>query len=335
MRNAPPNPQAKMLGYMMPGMMVVLFLRFPAGLNLYYAVQNIAALPQQWLIAKERATSTSGDAVAERREGAREETQSVAWIAGGDRADAAPRGGRHDRRDRDRARARRAGDRAPERTRRAAHRRRGARTIPLDRRAAPSWRSCARRRWRADRPGDRDELSGAPLLHGRGHAGAHARTADSWCRRSRSKRCSPPARARRLPGEFTRRAVANGKLDLLQAEAAADLVDALSPAMHRAALRQLEGGLTARVGSLREQRARSRGAARLRARLPRRGRRPAAARARSPSAPSGCSPNSTRCSRARAPERSCARARSSCSPDRRTAGSPRCSTRSSGARARS
>jgi YidC/Oxa1 family membrane protein insertase len=55
MRNAPPNPQAKMLGYMMPGMMVVLFLRFPAGLNLYYAVQNFAALPQQWLIAKERA----------------------------------------------------------------------------------------------------------------------------------------------------------------------------------------------------------------------------------------------------------------------------------------
>jgi len=56
-----------------------------------------------------------------------------------------------------------------------------------------------------------------------------------------------------LPGEFTRRAVANGKLDLLQAEAAADLVDALSPAMHRAALRQLEGGLTARVGTLRDR----------------------------------------------------------------------------------
>ena len=55
-----------------------------------------------------------------------------------------------------------------------------------------------------------------------------------------------------LPGEFTRRAVANGKLDLLQAEAAADLVDARSPAMHRAALRQLEGGLTSRVGALRE-----------------------------------------------------------------------------------
>ena len=55
LRNSPPNPQAKMFGYLMPGMMTVFFLTFPAGLNLYYAVQNVAALPQQWLIAKERA----------------------------------------------------------------------------------------------------------------------------------------------------------------------------------------------------------------------------------------------------------------------------------------
>jgi YidC/Oxa1 family membrane protein insertase len=55
LRNSPPNPQAKMFGYMMPAMMTVFFLNFPAGLNLYYAVQNLAALPQQWLIAKERA----------------------------------------------------------------------------------------------------------------------------------------------------------------------------------------------------------------------------------------------------------------------------------------
>lgn len=50
----PPNPQAKMMLYVMPVMMMVLFLRFASGLNLYYAVQNIASLPQQWLIAKER-----------------------------------------------------------------------------------------------------------------------------------------------------------------------------------------------------------------------------------------------------------------------------------------
>jgi YidC/Oxa1 family membrane protein insertase len=54
MRNAPPNPQAKMMGYILPVMMTVLFWRFASGLNLYYTVQNIAALPQQWLIARDR-----------------------------------------------------------------------------------------------------------------------------------------------------------------------------------------------------------------------------------------------------------------------------------------
>jgi tRNA modification GTPase len=55
------------------------------------------------------------------------------------------------------------------------------------------------------------------------------------------------------PGEFTRRAVLNGKLDILQAEAIGDLVDARSSAAYRAALRQLDGGLSRRVRTLREQ----------------------------------------------------------------------------------
>ena len=55
MRGAPPNPQAKMMAYVFPPMMTVFFLNLASGLNLYYAVQNIAALPQQWLIARERA----------------------------------------------------------------------------------------------------------------------------------------------------------------------------------------------------------------------------------------------------------------------------------------
>ncbi|MBL8998464.1 MAG: tRNA uridine-5-carboxymethylaminomethyl(34) synthesis GTPase MnmE [Gemmatimonadetes bacterium] len=55
-----------------------------------------------------------------------------------------------------------------------------------------------------------------------------------------------------LPGEFTERAVRNGKLDLLQAEAVADLIDARSRAMHRAALRQLSGALSHRLGALRD-----------------------------------------------------------------------------------
>jgi tRNA modification GTPase len=54
------------------------------------------------------------------------------------------------------------------------------------------------------------------------------------------------------PGEFTRRAVLNGKLDLVQAEAVGDLIDATAPAQAAAALRQLEGGLSRRVAALRE-----------------------------------------------------------------------------------
>jgi tRNA modification GTPase len=54
------------------------------------------------------------------------------------------------------------------------------------------------------------------------------------------------------PGEFTRRAVLNGKLDLIQAEAIGDLIDATAPAQAAAALRQLEGGLSQRLSTLRE-----------------------------------------------------------------------------------
>lgn len=55
-----------------------------------------------------------------------------------------------------------------------------------------------------------------------------------------------------LPGEFTRRAVLNGRMDLIQAEAVGDLVDARSGALQAAALQQLDGGLSRRVAALRE-----------------------------------------------------------------------------------
>jgi YidC/Oxa1 family membrane protein insertase len=54
-RNTPPNPQTKMMMYLFPVMMTFLLANLASGLNLYYAVQNLAALPQQWLIANERA----------------------------------------------------------------------------------------------------------------------------------------------------------------------------------------------------------------------------------------------------------------------------------------
>jgi len=50
----PPNPQTKMMTMVMPVMMTVLFLNFPSGLNLYYAVSNVVSLPQQYFINKAR-----------------------------------------------------------------------------------------------------------------------------------------------------------------------------------------------------------------------------------------------------------------------------------------
>ena len=60
--------------------------------------------------------------------------------------------------------------------------------------------------------------------------------------------CMPQAPGPAAPGEFTRRAVLNGKLDLVQAEAVGDLIDATAPAQATSALRQLEGGLSRRLG---------------------------------------------------------------------------------------
>jgi tRNA modification GTPase len=55
-----------------------------------------------------------------------------------------------------------------------------------------------------------------------------------------------------LPGEFTRRAILNGKLDVLRAEAIGDLIDARSRGGQHVAVHQLDGGLSRRVLTLRE-----------------------------------------------------------------------------------
>ncbi len=55
------------------------------------------------------------------------------------------------------------------------------------------------------------------------------------------------------PGEYTRRAYLNGRVDLLQAEATADLIEAASPALAQVALQQLERGLSRRIETLRTQ----------------------------------------------------------------------------------
>lgn len=57
MRNTPPNPQAKMMSYIMPAMFTLFLYREAAGLNLYYATQNLATLPQQWHLSRTRGMS--------------------------------------------------------------------------------------------------------------------------------------------------------------------------------------------------------------------------------------------------------------------------------------
>ena len=55
------------------------------------------------------------------------------------------------------------------------------------------------------------------------------------------------------PGEFTRRAFLNGKLDLAQAEAVADLIDAASARAARAAMRSLDGEFSREINLVRDR----------------------------------------------------------------------------------
>lgn len=54
MPEAGKNPQMKMMMYFMPPFFGFIFMQFPSGLNLYYATAQLATIPQQMLIARER-----------------------------------------------------------------------------------------------------------------------------------------------------------------------------------------------------------------------------------------------------------------------------------------
>lgn len=56
-----------------------------------------------------------------------------------------------------------------------------------------------------------------------------------------------------LPGEYTQRAFLNGKMDLSQAEAVADLIASSSAATHRLAMSQMRGGFSKELADLRNQ----------------------------------------------------------------------------------
>lgn len=55
------------------------------------------------------------------------------------------------------------------------------------------------------------------------------------------------------PGEFTRRAFANGRLDLTQAEAVADLIASRNAAAHRMAMHQMRGGISQKLAQLHDK----------------------------------------------------------------------------------
>lgn len=59
MKGMKSNDQQKMMMYLMPAMMLFFFFKMAAGLNLYYLVQNLASIPQQWLIAHERSKAAA------------------------------------------------------------------------------------------------------------------------------------------------------------------------------------------------------------------------------------------------------------------------------------
>jgi YidC/Oxa1 family membrane protein insertase len=59
MRGMKANEQQKMMMYLMPAMMLIFFFSMASGLNLYYFIQNLASLPQQWLISQERSKAST------------------------------------------------------------------------------------------------------------------------------------------------------------------------------------------------------------------------------------------------------------------------------------
>ncbi|MEN8375621.1 MAG: membrane protein insertase YidC [Gemmatimonadota bacterium] len=63
-----PNPQLKFMMWFMPIFMLVILLRFAAGLNLYYASSNVARLPQQLYIMKERRKAHERQAAKKEKE---------------------------------------------------------------------------------------------------------------------------------------------------------------------------------------------------------------------------------------------------------------------------
>jgi tRNA modification GTPase len=89
-------------------------------------------------------------------------------------------------------------------------------------------------------------FTGEDVLELQGHGGSVV--LDLLMRRVLSLGCRPAR-----PGEFSERAFLNGKIDVTQAEAVADLIDAGTAAAARAAVRSMQGEFAARIGALQSE----------------------------------------------------------------------------------
>jgi tRNA modification GTPase len=89
-----------------------------------------------------------------------------------------------------------------------------------------------------------------------------------WCRLMVLDACLSAGARQAEPGEFTRRAYLNGRMDLVQAEAVSDVIHARSRALHRASVLQLDRGLSDRVGATPDRARRAGGPTRASCRLP-------------------------------------------------------------------
>ena len=216
------DPTQQKVFMFMPLAMSVTFAFFPAGLVLYWVTNTLLSILQQWNINRRiEATPSAAPASGEptrssrppRRRGAAA-SRSCASRVRRCPAIAWARAGRTA------ARARR--DHGPvSRRRRQRDRSAGSRCIFPRRTPIPA-STCS---------------------------SCMATAVRWWCEALIARALELGARRAR-PGEFTQRAYLNGKLDLAQAEAVADLIDAASEAAARAALRSLEGEFSRRVHAL-------------------------------------------------------------------------------------
>ncbi len=246
--------QAKLM-WIMPLAFSVMFIFFPAGLVLYWITNNMLSIAQQWFINKRLACcgkiSKLGATHASPRLGGRaifltagrivstlaRPTDPIVAIA-----TAPGRGAVGDRARVGRARWRRSST--------ALRARAASRARPP---TCPSAMPMAK-------PIDRGlahALPRAAFLHRRRRARAAGARRRRWCCSCCSRAASKPRRTDRRgqprlaglrvaePGEFSQRAFLNGKIDLAQAEAIADLIDASTEAAARSAGRSLVGRLLA------------------------------------------------------------------------------------------